>query len=404
MRRAIAPALVVALACLSLSATSPLPVRAAYSIGISTTDVPIPDDAYDGTETSMASSLINIVAPGGHQIVDISLYLKIQHPWVGDLTIKLKSPAGTVLTILERPKGNGTENPPGDNGTDADTDSSNLSASTSIAFNDIYVNDAESMGGLLGDADTVCEHDSTCIFSPNPDTATSQADFSAAFDGQSVAGDWTLFIGDSDATAGSGYLSEWSISIQHRRPLEDCLTPPFPDVPTTNPFCREIQWMRDEGIATGFGDGTYRPASSVTRQAMSAFIYRASSNGAPPANCSGPPFLDVPVDHPFCKEIQWMKQQSISTGFDDGTYRPGISVTRQAMSAFIRRTAAGPQPSCMLEPFTDVPTEHFFCPDISWMKDYGVSTGFGDGTYRPANAVTRQAMSAFIYRLTLILP
>ena len=39
-----------------------------------------------------------------------------------------------------------------------------------------------------------------------------------------------------------------------------------------------------------------------------------------------------------------------------------------------------------------------------WMKDKGVSTGFGDGTYRPADAVTRQAMSAFMQRVSALLP
>jgi hypothetical protein len=39
------------------------------------------------------------------------------------------------------------------------------------------------------------------------------------------------------------------------------------------------------------------------------------------------------------------------------------------------------------------------------MKAMGISTGYGDGTYRPtAAAVTRQAMSAFMYRVSAQLP
>jgi hypothetical protein len=406
-RRSLAATLMLVLAGVSLATSQPPVANGAYSLGQSTTDVAIPDDGYNGQLTSMASSVVNVLAPAGHHVFDISLTVAIQHAWVGDLTIKLKSPSSTVLTILDRPKGDGTQNPGGDNGADADTDSSDLTEAFPITFNDLYVNHAENMGTAIADNETVCDQDSICTFRPSPDEALSEAGFGAAFDDEAVSGDWTLYVGDSDTdsvASTTGYLSGWSISIQHRRPLDDCLIAPFPDVPINHPFCREIQWMRDEGISTGFGDGTFRPLSNVTRQAMSAFLYRVASNGVPPANCSEPPFSDVPVDHQFCREIQWMKQAEISTGFEDGTYRPASNVTRQAMSAFIVRTGSGTTTPCTEAPFTDVPTSHFFCPDITWMKAAAVSTGFGDGTYRPASPVTRQAMAAFIYRLSLILP
>jgi hypothetical protein len=114
----------------------------------------------------------------------------------------------------------------------------------------------------------------------------------------------------------------------------------------------------------------------------------------------------VPATHPFCEEIKWMKDAGISTGFEDGTYRPGMAVTRAAMSAFMARLAevAGSLPACTSAPFTDIAVSHPFCEEIKWMKDAGISTGFGDGTYRPSQAVTRQAMSAFMYRLGALLP
>src|SRR5687768_13240520 len=96
-------------------------------------------------------------------------------------------------------------------------------------------------------------------------------------------------------------------------------TPPFPDVPIRHPFCAEIAWMKDEGVSTGFGDGTYKPSANVTRQAMSAFMARLG--GATLTACSVAPFPDVPTSHPFCREISWMKTAGISTGFGDGTYK-----------------------------------------------------------------------------------
>jgi hypothetical protein len=56
--------------------------------------------------------------------------------------------------------------------------------------------------------------------------------------------------------------STWDLGI----PL--CATGPFPDVATDHPFCPEITWMKDNNISIGFADGTYRPAATLTRQAM----------------------------------------------------------------------------------------------------------------------------------------
>jgi FG-GAP repeat/S-layer homology domain len=182
----------------------------------------------------------------------------------------------------------------------------------------------------------------------------------------------------------------------------DCLVPPFTDVPVDHPFCAEIKWMKVMGISTGFGDGTYRPSIAVTRQAMSAFMARLAK--ANPGPCPEPPFSDVPVDHPFCREIRWMKANNISAGFPDNTYRPSIAVSRQAMSAFMARLVGATLTTCTTPPFSDVPVDHPFCREIKWMKANNVSTGFPDDTYRPSLAVSRQAMSAFMQRVAPLLP
>ncbi len=52
----------------------------------------------------------------------------------------------------------------------------------------------------------------------------------------------------------------------------------FSDVPSGHPFQDEIGWMADSGISEGFPDGTFRPTSPVTRQAMAAFLQRLAGH------------------------------------------------------------------------------------------------------------------------------
>jgi hypothetical protein len=50
--------------------------------------------------------------------------------------------------------------------------------------------------------------------------------------------------------------------------------------------------------------------------------------------------------------------------------------------------------------FADVPDDHIFVDDINWMKTAGITQGCGDGTnYCPQDDVTRGQMAAFMHRL-----
>lgn len=172
----------------------------------------------------------------------------------------------------------------------------------------------------------------------------------------------------------------------------------FRDVDPSNQFFKEIEWMAERGITTGYSDRTYRPLEPVERGAMAAFFYRmaGSPNYTPPAVSR---FKDVPTSHQFYKEISWMADQKITTGWADGTFRPHDSVNRDAMAAFFHRFSnPGWREVPMRNVFTDVSPSTQFASDILWMSRSGITTGYPDGSYRPTAPVNRDAMAAFFYR------
>ena len=112
-------------------------------------------------------------------------------------------------------------------------------------------------------------------------------------------------------------------------------------------------------------------------------------------------FTDVPFGAPFYADIDWMAGTGITTGYGDGTFHPGEAVQRQAMAAFLYRfkgSVDGPKPSCAAPAYTDVPASSPFCGEITWMKGQGITTGYPDGSFHPNDSVQRQAMAAFLYR------
>jgi hypothetical protein len=173
---------------------------------------------------------------------------------------------------------------------------------------------------------------------------------------------------------------------------------PFPDVPPAHPFCTDVSWASSEGIASGYGDGTFRPADPVSRASMTAFLYRAAGSPAFTDPVT-PTFPDVPTGHPFYTEVEWAAAEGIALGYGDGTFRPGLAVSRGSMGAFLHRAAGSPP---ITEPgtptFPDVSASHPFFGEVEWLAAEGIADGFPDGTYRPSLAVSRGAMTAFLHR------
>jgi peptidoglycan/xylan/chitin deacetylase (PgdA/CDA1 family) len=125
-------------------------------------------------------------------------------------------------------------------------------------------------------------------------------------------------------------------------------TPPavsrFTDVPTSHTFYKEIAWLADQGISNGWpganNTATFRPADTINRDQMAAFLYRMSGTAdyTPPAVS---PFIDVPTSHTFYKEIAWLADQNISNGWPEAnntaSFRASEKINRDQMAAFLYR-------------------------------------------------------------------
>ena len=168
----------------------------------------------------------------------------------------------------------------------------------------------------------------------------------------------------------------------------------FVDVPPDHRFHDAISWAAAEGITLGYPDGTFRPGEDVTRQAMVAFLHRLAGE---PISADSPEFSDVPADHLFHDAIAWAAAEGITLGYPDGTFRPDDLVSRQGSVAFLHRFGGEPA-SAHPAGFLDVPPEHLFHDAIAWAAEQGVTTGYPDGYFRPGETVTRQAAAAFLHR------
>lgn len=174
----------------------------------------------------------------------------------------------------------------------------------------------------------------------------------------------------------------------------------FQDVRVTHPFFNEIHHLHDAGIADGYADGRFRPVAPLSRQAGAAFLYRAFEGTPHPDAVDDGAFPDLPPGAPFLDEISWLVGEGHSTAYADGTWRPAAPLTRAGFVAWLHRIAGSPEPT--VEPgttFADVGPDHPFATEVGWAVEAGITEGYGDGTFRPGAALSRQAMAALVDRL-----
>lgn len=174
----------------------------------------------------------------------------------------------------------------------------------------------------------------------------------------------------------------------------------FKDVKTNNLFYNEIEEMAANKITTGWSDGTYRPLNNVNRDALIVFIYRSMGSPKYTAPKKSP-FIDVSTSNVYYKEISWAYSKGIVKGVSTSKglkFNPTTPATRSDMAEFLYNASGDKLPAYNSKSFKDIKSSTPNARAIIWMKNEGVSTGWNDGTYRPNEKIKRDAVSAFVVR------
>jgi hypothetical protein len=98
-----------------------------------------------------------------------------------------------------------------------------------------------------------------------------------------------------------------------------------------------IEALYDEGLTSGYEDQTYHPNSPVTRAEMATFILRARHDASysPPLPIGGA-FNDI-SGHWGEAWIEQLKEEGIVSGYPDGSYKPEETIRRAEITVYVLR-------------------------------------------------------------------
>lgn len=169
----------------------------------------------------------------------------------------------------------------------------------------------------------------------------------------------------------------------------------FEDVTTNHQYIKEIEYLAVNNIVTGYTiDGTFRPSNNLTRAHAAVMISRALELNT--STVINPGFTDVPITHPYYKEIAAIAQLDIVSGKENNLYDPNATLTRGQMAKIL--TEAYNLSGKSSKEFKDVPTDNWTYEYIQALASNNITTGYEDNTFRPFIPISRAHFSLFLYR------
>ena len=162
----------------------------------------------------------------------------------------------------------------------------------------------------------------------------------------------------------------------------------FSDVNSGDWYYNNIMQAAANGIVSGYPDGTFKPGNSVTRRDFAIMLTQML--GVSNDGTAVSPFIDVDEDDYGVVAIAYCKAQGIISGYEeDGTFRPDNTITRQEAASMIVKAMGVSQASDEAYPDDS--------QIASWAKDAvykakaaGLMKGYEeDGTFRPTGKITR---------------
>ena len=141
-------------------------------------------------------------------------------------------------------------------------------------------------------------------------------------------------------------------------------SPSFSDVDDTTLYAAAIAELAEEGVITGFGDGTFGPQRLVTRQQFAKMILISLGYDVPPTTCSS--FRDVEAQ-PGCDDslypvayVEACAKAGITVGKAGDSFCPWDSITRAQLITMVARAIHVPDaPAGTAAPFEDFSAQHY---------------------------------------------
>lgn len=192
------------------------------------------------------------------------------------------------------------------------------------------------------------------------------------------------------------YHQGWINRYENER--QDCLAmlSPFDDVSTSAWYYDAVLWAYEQGYMTGYGDGTFGPTDVISRAQMVQLLWNYAGRPGTavselPADCDGEAF--------YAEALSWALGEGYITGYGNGDFGPADSLTREQAVLILWRYFGSPVVDEDLSAYPDADSVSDVAREaMAWAVSEGIITGSG-GKLLPQGTCTRAELATMLMRL-----
>lgn len=207
---------------------------------------------------------------------------------------------------------------------------------------------------------------------------------------------------DSGKVVNTGKSTKSSISVSGD--ITPAVTQPvvtgFADVPQSHWAKSYIDSLVKNGVVNGTGNNAFEPEGKVTREQYIKMLLLAAGTDCSGSVCT---FSDVAEGQWYYEYVGKAQETELTTGYTDGTFGVGSSITREEMCTLAYRLMknAGLDTTASSEAdFTDgADISDYAAEAIDFMYGKGIIGGYNDGSFLPKGTATRAEACKIIYMI-----
>ena len=170
----------------------------------------------------------------------------------------------------------------------------------------------------------------------------------------------------------------------------------FHDVNSTHKYYDAVNYLKTNGIITGYEDGYFRSENNLNRAELLKILVEGvgiSPSESEYKNC----FPDV-TDDWYAKYVCYAEAQNWISGYPDGTFKPADNINKVEAIKMLLEVFQIDLETSDSDPYNDVDKDEWFGDYINTAKELGILEETGTN-YSPGEYITRGQISENIYRL-----
>lgn len=185
----------------------------------------------------------------------------------------------------------------------------------------------------------------------------------------------------------------------------------FTDVDRNAWYEADVYSLLNSGVVSGYGDGTFKPSSEVSRaEFLKMLIMQSGTDFEAEYITTDVQISDVPMTHWAYPYVAWALDRGIVQGYEDGSFHPNASITREEaaviITGFTGALTSSSDPGAgfatCLDKFSDKSKVSSWAElAVMSVVNDGTISGYEDGTLRPQGKLTRAETAKIMNKLVI---